>query len=695
MSDIERHKRNVRKMIEAGAPESDIDAYLSFEGVTVEMLRGEPDQMAVPATQTDSAQALTRDDAAMQGLGKGMIDSGLIASIPVVGKPLSTFMSERSPEAQGRMASGIIGVGNGASLGLLDEGLGAVAGEDMKTAMRDATEMSRGANPVTTIAGEAVGASPYGSLGMRRLGAVRGGAASGAVYGATSADGGLKERGTGGFLGGVFGGLGGKVGDVVGQRVSSGVQAVRQRFAPEATDLATRQAAEVTGYAQDMGIPLTRGQAMDDLPQQAFEQRMLRSGENPAANATMRTFVEEQTGAVDRVGRSIAGDNFDGPYDAAAAARDGIEQVANQRRADIDDAYDVARSFDAKLDADAAVRMPEMVKATLPEEVRFLMDAPSAADRSLYPASMRAIDHLRTVANEIGESASENGRVAALDFRRIELARRQINSAIDAAGANAADKRIAIQVKRGLDDYLDRAVMDGLFSGDEGFLQAYQRARSLRAQFAKDFEANKVFEKLVKENPDPTQTMNFLLGAGRSVSGQRTSKVVPQLKEALGEDSEAWAAIKEAAAKRLVGVDTKGFGPEKLDTVLTQAIDGKDAAIFKELLTEEEMMQLKRFRAVVRRIKPIEGSVNRSNTAYEMARMVRDSAGNTPFIRSLWAYGEKWLGAGTAAVRARAAVNPGNVTPRPPVPGEFFAAGGVAGGEAGSESLNAAFGTDF
>ena len=40
--DFGRHKRNVKKLIDAGAPEQDIEAYLSGEGVTAEMMRDAP-----------------------------------------------------------------------------------------------------------------------------------------------------------------------------------------------------------------------------------------------------------------------------------------------------------------------------------------------------------------------------------------------------------------------------------------------------------------------------------------------------------------------------------------------------------------------------------------------------------------------------------------------------------------------------
>lgn len=42
MADFDRIKRNVQKMIDQGAPETDIDAYLNSEGTTPRELRGEP-----------------------------------------------------------------------------------------------------------------------------------------------------------------------------------------------------------------------------------------------------------------------------------------------------------------------------------------------------------------------------------------------------------------------------------------------------------------------------------------------------------------------------------------------------------------------------------------------------------------------------------------------------------------------------
>jgi len=71
MADIERVKRNIGKMIDQGAPEADIDAYLADEGVSVDQLKTPP--MSVGETAVD----------AVKGLGSGLVRGGAaLAGLP-------------------------------------------------------------------------------------------------------------------------------------------------------------------------------------------------------------------------------------------------------------------------------------------------------------------------------------------------------------------------------------------------------------------------------------------------------------------------------------------------------------------------------------------------------------------------------------------------------------------------------------
>src|SRR5262245_18755127 len=54
MADIEKVRRNVARMIDAGAADSDLSAYLSSEGVTVEQVRGVVPQQAGDTLSLDN-----------------------------------------------------------------------------------------------------------------------------------------------------------------------------------------------------------------------------------------------------------------------------------------------------------------------------------------------------------------------------------------------------------------------------------------------------------------------------------------------------------------------------------------------------------------------------------------------------------------------------------------------------------------
>ena len=68
---IGRHKRNVKKMIEAGAPEADIDAYLSGEGVTIEQMKAHK-VTATPVAPVEPEIAAPKSSAALSGVSRGL-----------------------------------------------------------------------------------------------------------------------------------------------------------------------------------------------------------------------------------------------------------------------------------------------------------------------------------------------------------------------------------------------------------------------------------------------------------------------------------------------------------------------------------------------------------------------------------------------------------------------------------------------
>lgn len=551
---------------------------------------------------------------------------------------------------------------NGLSLGFGPEiagGMGALGKQmgvlpkdvDFREATEELIRQGRSQRPGESFLLETGSAIPTGVVGARGLSTVgvRGpatvGTIEGGVYGAGESN---ADTWQGRALGG---GLGGAAGAVGGKLLGGGVS-ISNRLRAAASSRPT-----ISSAARDeFGIPLTEGQITQDAGQIAFEESAYRGGRGDSAQGVMRPFREDQQRSVIEAGRRIGGDQFSTANEAGAALGEGLSRRAQQAQERISEAYDRARKMEASLNAEGVERMPGSVRDGLPDDVGFVLEgiAEGTTDPKLYPAFTSAIEAVDRVAKAGGE----------LPFERIELARRVVNNSIDAA-ANPADRRAALNVKRAFDQYIDDAVDAALFNGDEAFLAAYKEARGLRAKFAEDFEANKLFDKIIARDASPEQVLDYILGANKIAPIERVRTVIPQLKRALGEDSPEWAALQEAAMKRVMRQTEKTFNPKVLRDNLDELLMGNNQTVAQELFSPEQYASLRRYRAVVDRLIPPDGAVNTSGTGYEIARQLRSEGGRIfsrfPILgKGVSAAMDKFL-PDLNSIRARRAINPRSV----------------------------------
>lgn len=187
MADTAKVKRNIERMLSAGAPESDIDAYLATEGVTPEDLRAAPKAaQAGPAEPTyDAMGNFTGSEA--PGVSQASMPYG--EQMGRVGRSLDNAV---------RLAA------NGATFGMADKfagGMESLTGEAPSydagvKAERAKTQAIRDANPVAAGVAEAAGgvgtgaglvksgATLAGRLGPALFRRILGYGAEGAAYGA-------------------------------------------------------------------------------------------------------------------------------------------------------------------------------------------------------------------------------------------------------------------------------------------------------------------------------------------------------------------------------------------------------------------------------------------------------------------------------------------------------------------------------
>ena len=404
---------------------------------------------------------------------------------------------------------GLITTTNGVSFGMADELYGAMGFDQARDDYRGYLDTARQQRPVSSFISEMGGGALTGGgvAGAARSAGIKAGpgvtgATAGAVYGAGDANDGNRLQGA--AIGGALGAAGGKA--------VEGLQGFG-RFASRLIKNRGGQAAKAaTGAIDD--IQLTRGQKTGDAGQISFEQAAARGGRGPDAQAVMRPFMEDQQNAVVAAGRNIAGNNFDNVNEAGRAVASGVRQAAETARQGVDEAYESARAYGARMRTEGVQKLGPAVEQGVPEDIRFLMDASPAEARTQFPATTAAVNAAKSLAREVTNKSDDATRVTALDFRRIELARRAINRSIDGA-TNRADRAGAISAKKAFDEYLDSAVDNALFEGDDAFLEAYRRARGLRADYARNFEANKVIDKIINNDANEFREQSDQLPSSR------------------------------------------------------------------------------------------------------------------------------------------------------------------------------------
>ena len=503
-------------------------------------------------------------------------------------------------------------------------------------------------------------------VGLRSVGSVAGKSAltQGAVeagHGGAGGDFNKADIAIAGAAGGFFQGLGRtllrafpslaqtntfELTDEIRQTVSE--HAIRMGFRPEAltddvirnlisearSSVTPEQALAISGE-REFGIPLTSGQRSLGDKAVSFEDRARAGGLGEGAQRVMRDFEREVqlpavNAAVQRVGDTVA-PPVAGERVAGETVLQGVRSA--ERAADdlVSEAYDPANIGEASLSL---------------EGVNGLLNATRKAvigidkDRGL-PGTAGLLGVLKSTQKIMNTVKSAKDT----PWQQIEMLRKRIGTAIDSADNNA-DFRQLTQMKRAFDDYLDKAVIDSLFSGDEQAIANLKNARGLFSEYAGKFRVNPTrtgsgrnlpdpegtfIEKIISGDPTGEQTVNAIFGASGFSRGSGRA-MAQKFKDILGEDSEAWQAIRRTAFNRFIKTNSVNgediISGQRSLTALNDAVN-KNESLLLELFSQEEISTFRRLFAQVQRTTPapVTSRENPSGTAQVLSKNVMDVVG--------------------------------------------------------------------
>jgi hypothetical protein len=369
------------------------------------------------------------------------------------------------------------------------------------------------------------------------------------------------------------------------------------------------------------GAPIMRGQLPGRFDDASILERLKNTaGEDPAGQQ-VRAVLDSQFAGLNRARDDLLNNmsGGQGPVTAADAvtrARDALAQRASGLETGIEQAYGQLAGKSASISGDYAATLPTFVGQRL-------KDASVPESSILAQASTFAKSQVdKFIRNPEGKT--------------LETLRREMNEIYKTA-ANDADRRGVTIIKKSLDEWVGEALTRGVIDGDTAVIEGLKKARDLRAQFGRMFEAKDAADKGGKwieaalEGKSVDELTQAVFGAGQ-VSPKASVQIAQRLKTTLGEDKAAWDSFRSAYLTRLTsGKDGKMLGYQAIQANIRQFLR-EQPDLAKTILSGPEKTALNNLANAAEFLMP-KGDMARSSGSVERAmRMISSAMNNAPLI---------------------------------------------------------------
>lgn len=395
-----------------------------------------------------------------------------------------------------------------------------------------------------------------------------------------------------------------------------------------------------------LGVTLSEGQKTAALPALRSEQSALAGRLGPTAETAAKSFADQQKGQIasaqERVAQSFDPFNqivAEGPQEAGQAVSRGIQQTAAARKADVNSAYDLARSLPGEVHADAFKDIGTRIKTELTNR-----SDPVVIDDKLTPFASRAIQDIdnRVAQLQIQNRASPVGQpsqnaIMGITLNGVDQMRKRLSSfRSDAFGTgNATDGRAVKSVLDAFDNQIDHAINNGLFTGDQRAIQAWNDARAAHSDYRSTFTAQKndpvgrVIEKITGKTNNPAAIPNdvadFLYGSSGVNPNSLNVGVANRVKKILGDQSPEWSAVKQGLFSRLVdpAAGMTDFGSQKITQRLNRFLSGDGVELAQAIFSPQERALMQQYADLHRKLVVPATGANPSQTSTFLAPILR------------------------------------------------------------------------
>lgn len=406
--------------------------------------------------------------------------------------------------------------------------------------------------------------------------------------------------------------------------------------APKATpEAGIAGAAQRLEEAQQLGVPLTRGQATQDFAIQDAEQtlRAQASGEGEKARAFLADQAETIQDATNRFREAF------GPIDATRAERgqivkDALRDLRDSGKQGISALYREAQEMGGDGLAlktapivEAAKRV--LVEADVPDGVKNVVRQELARYGMIGKNPTVAEDGLTSVTLADGRKVQFYGEPKSLTVANAE----EFRKAITAQYLSDGPRKLSQQIKIALDDTVEEAIENAAAGGVDGPVGAKLReARQAVAEHKQTFQAKDVVQRIMDwktgSRTDLVLPENAIrdLFAGEASNLRRVKAIL--LSKPTPKSRAAWRAIQAEGVGSIFDrayTVNANLGGGNLGSISGSKLNSAAArfglAKLKVLLDDEDLSRFMMIRRVVGNATiPVQGTTNPSGSAYKLMR---------------------------------------------------------------------------
>lgn len=424
--------------------------------------------------------------------------------------------------------------------------------------------------------------------------------------------------------------------------------AARGAYGPDAQKRAAeffnQQFQDTQAGGQSVGQQTARTAPTVDNPAEAASAVNADVADRAARARDLQADVEQRAAAEAESQRGIVADQgqsltdtirggalpIEGPREAGEIVGQNVRDAAAANRQEFRNRYEEFGQLPGEFRVDAVRGMGTRVRNEIGGG-----DNPIIIDDQLTPAASRAIQALDEMsAPRIQNRASPHGEpnpdeVTGVNLRGIDQMRKKLVAYYQAARANPTDARAVQGVIHGFDGQIERAITEGLFSGDPRALEALQEARASYSRYRNTFgpqragdDVGTAMRRIVDRGATPEETANMIIGSGKIGNSGLPVRIADRLEQVLGADSDGWSAIRQAMWQKASQVRNAAgvVDPAKSANSITEFTN---SSLARRMFTDQERAAMRSHAQGVRDLDrnieqmPITQTANRVREVYQ------------------------------------------------------------------------------